>query len=164
MDIKRHRLKKKVLDLAWQKGFPLEKLYEVLNFVFDYMVLPPKMEEELKAEVPIFQPIKKDTMARVYTKERLDILDAVTIHRTGMTYLENIEANVAAREAKMAAQEAELAAIKEATKEAAKKAVKETDCQTVHSMMKAGFSIEKIADILGKELSYISELATEKQG
>ena len=40
---KRFRLKKKVLDLVQKRGYPLEIMQNLLNFVFDYMLLPKKM-------------------------------------------------------------------------------------------------------------------------
>jgi SOS response regulatory protein OraA/RecX len=169
-DIKRRRLKKKVLDLTQQKGFSLEKLEEMINFVFDYMLLPPKMEEELKTETPFFQ--SKITNKMVMTPERLFYLDALYLNETGKTVIDNLidkDAEVAAAKAEAVAAKEALEAAKEAAKEAIKEAAKEAKeatklahWQTVHNMLKEGFSIERIAHILDKDLSYISELANSK--
>jgi hypothetical protein len=167
---KRLKLKKKVFDLAKEKGFSSEVLEEVLTFVFDYMILPQKMEDEFLLEVPFFQQLKSDK--KMMTRGANIIANAMCWNETGMSFSDYADvrtaevqaAREAANEAKEAANEAKEAAneAKEAAneaKEAAKEAAKIRDIQTIHALLEDGFPIERIARILKIDVSYAIELA-----
>jgi SOS response regulatory protein OraA/RecX len=153
-DKKRFKLKKKVLDLVEKKGFPADEMSRILNFVFDYMLLPDKMEEELKFNIPFFQSLKSEKNM-VMTKNRIDIRNAMSLNEHGITYEELVykkNQEVAAEKLK-----AEKAAEKAAEK--IEKAEKAANQRTVHAMLKKGYSVEQIADIADFKLSYVKELA-----
>ncbi len=126
-DVKRFKLKKKVLDLVQKKGFPFEEMEKILNFVFDYMLLPDKMEEELKLNIPFFQSLKSEKNM-VMTKNRIDIRNAMSLNQTGLTFEEFAYEKIQ-----------EVKAAKEAAKEAEARAIK-----SIHAMLKEGFSVQKL--------------------
>jgi ribosome-interacting GTPase 1 len=127
--------------MAKQKGFSDDKLENILTFVFDYMLLPPKLEKEFMLEEPFFQQLKSDEMNHSRGKEA--IANVMSFKSLGMTFNEYFKIS-----------QAELTAAKEAAKEA--------NIKTIHAMLKANFSIEKIADILDFDINYVKELAALK--
>jgi hypothetical protein len=143
-DKKRFRLKKKVLDLVEKRGYPLEIMLSLLNFVFDYMLLPQKLEDELKSNISYFQSLKSENKMVVMSQNQLDIRNAMCLNETGMSFIELVHFK-----------NAEVAAATAA-------AAKEINLKSIHGMLKADFSIEKIADILELEVSYVQELAALK--
>jgi hypothetical protein len=137
----------------------LEIMLNLLNFVFDYMLLPQKLEDELKSNISYFQSLKSENNMVYWSQNRLDIRNAMCLNETGMSFIELVHfknAEVAA--AKEAAKEAARVAAKAATEEA----TREINIKSIHGMLKADFSIEKIADILELEVSYVQELAALK--
>lgn len=149
-DKKRFQLKKKVLDLVQKKGFSKDKMEKILSFVFAYMLLPDKMEEELKLNIPLFKSPKSEKNM-VLSKNRIAIRNAICLQETGLTFDEFAYEKI--QEVATARQE-----IKEAEAKAEAKA-KVVNQRTVHGMLESNFSVERIADITGLELSYVKELA-----
>jgi hypothetical protein len=149
-DVKRLKLKKKVLNLIEKKGFDGKYLEKIVSFVFDYMLLPKDVEDKLKLEISILEPIKSDDM--YISENRKMVRDALCLKATGMTFDEYRVDTMA----KAQAQELEAA---ETAKAAAKEAAKEANLKAIHGMLKLGFSIAKIADVLELELDYVKELA-----
>jgi flagellar biosynthesis/type III secretory pathway protein FliH len=173
-----------VLDLVQKKGLHLGKMRIILNFVFDFMLLPDKMDEELKLDIPFFTSSKSEKNM-VLTKNFIDIRNASSLNDTGLTfeeffYVKNQEvaaakaaAEKAIKEAKAEAikeakaiKEAEAEAIKEAKAEAKAEAIKEAKAEaetkaikSIHEMIKEGFSFEKIAGLLGLGVDYVKQLA-----
>jgi hypothetical protein len=130
-DAKRLKLKKKVLALVQKKGLHLGKMRIILNFVFDFMLLPDKMDEELKLDIPFFTSSKSEKNM-VLTKNFIDIRNASSLNDTGLTfeeffYVKNQEVEKAKAEAKAEAEKA----IKEAIKEAKAEAIKEAKAEAI---------------------------------
>jgi hypothetical protein len=152
-DVKRLKLKKKVLDLIEKKGFDKAQLEKIVSFVFEYMLLPKDVEDKLKLEMPILEPLKSDDM--YISETRKMVRDAICLKATGMTFDEYRVDTMAKAEAQRIAAEASIAAAEAAAKEAAK----EANLKAIHGMLKLGFSVDKIADVLELELDYVKELA-----
>jgi hypothetical protein len=176
-DAKRLKLKKKVLDLVQKKGLHLGKMRIILNFVFDFMLLPDKMDEELKLDIPFFTSSKSEKNM-VLTKNFIDIRNASSLNDTGLTFeeffylknqeVEKAEAKAEAAVAKAVAKAVAEAAAKEAAAEAAASAaasaaVKEANLQTIKTMIERGYSAETIADIFKLDVDYIKQLARISQ-
>jgi hypothetical protein len=166
-DAKRLKLKKKVLDLVQKKGLPVGKMGIILNFVFDFMLLPDKLDEELKLDIPFFKSLKSEKNM-VLTKNFIDIRNASSLNETGLTfeelvYVKNQEVEAAKEAAKEAANEAAKTAAKEAAKEAANEAAKTAEIKALKAVKAMlhleGFSIEKIAGILDLDVDYVQKLA-----
>jgi hypothetical protein len=178
-DAKRLKLKKKVLDLVQKKGLHLGKMRIILNFVFDFMLLPDEIDEELKLNIPFFTSSKSEKNM-VLTKNFIDIRNASSLNDTGLTFEELVyvknqeveravakaEAEAEAREtAEAEAEAAAEAAAKAAAKaeEAAAEAVKEANLQIIMTMIQKGHSAETIADIFKLDVDYIKQLARISQ-
>jgi hypothetical protein len=167
-DVLRLKLKKKVLNLIEKKGLEDKQLEEIVSFVFDYMLLPDSIDEKLKVEIPFLKPIKLKEMQ--LSKNRKWVRDAICFRATGMTFddyrldtmekleEQKLEAEVAIAAAKEAAKEA----AEEVAKAATKAAIKAANLKAVQGMLKLGFPVGKIADVLGLELDSVKELADTK--
>jgi hypothetical protein len=168
-DAKRLKLKKKVLDLVEKKGLPGDKMRIILNFVFDFMLLPDKMDEELKLNIPFLKSLKSEKNM-VLTKNFIDIRNAASLNEYGITfdelvYVKNQEVEAAltkAKEAEAAKVAAEEVA-KTAAEEAAKEAAKEANLQAIKTMIEKGYSAETIADIFKLDVDYVKQLARISQ-
>ena len=155
-DAKRYKLKKKVFSLMEKQGFLTFEYQNIINFVFDFMLLPQKMEEQLEVEIPYFQKNKKyQNMGIVWTRNALMVMDAICFNETGMGFKDY----AISKNAEIAAAKIDAEVAKEAAKEAVKEAAKATNLKAIHGMRKLDFSIEKIADVLELELDYVEELA-----
>ena len=129
------------------------------------MLLPDKMEEELKLNIPFFQPLKSEKSMGL-SKHGIDIRNAMSFWHTGMSFdefayekIQEVEAlkKEVKREADAAVAATNAAEIKakEAAKEAEAKAIK-----SVKAMIALGkFSIETIADVLDLDVDYAKQLA-----
>jgi hypothetical protein len=143
--------------LIEKRGFDTAQLEKIVSFVFEYMLLPKDVEDKLKLEMPILEPLKSDDM--YISETRKMFRDAICLKATGMTFDEYRVDTMAKAEAQRVAAEALIAAANEAAKAAAKEAAKEANLKAVHGMLKLDFSIDKIADVLELELNYVKELA-----
>jgi hypothetical protein len=142
-------LKHKVVELAIKKQFPLDKIEELLSFVFDYMLLPKEVENEFMASPLISSLFKTDDMTvKAPTRGRKMLADAASIAIYGKPFDELL--------AEKAIEFDGLLAEKEAEKEAEKQAERQ---KTVQALLKNNFSPENIADILGLKLSYVVKIA-----
>ncbi len=77
---RRLMFKQKVFELAQKKQFSVEKMEELLSFVFDYMLLSEDMENEFMAKTPIFLPLKSDTMVITRGKRALAEMASIAIY------------------------------------------------------------------------------------
>ena len=76
---KRFVFKQKVFELAQKKDIPLETINGLLSFVFDYMLLPDKLEQEFISLTPFLQLKNDDDMAEVMTRGRRLLMDMNSI-------------------------------------------------------------------------------------
>jgi hypothetical protein len=160
---KRLFLKKKLFDLVKKKGFPVENMEEILTFVFDFMMLPAKMDAEFMLNESFFQHPKSEKI--MMTLGKAVVSNAMCLNITGLTFNEYIEfrdaqLETATNAAKEAATIAATIAAKEAAKEATKEVSKQKDIAVIQALLEDGFPIERIARILKIEVSYANELAT----
>ena len=128
---KRLIFKKKLFELAYQKQFPLEKIEELISFVFDYMLLSEDLEDELKVFVSSSSSINSEEM--VVTKGQYRLAQIMSEVVYGKSY-----------EVMLAEKEAE----KEATRQ-----------DTIKVLLKKDFSPEKIANLLEFDLDYVLKVA-----
>ncbi len=161
---RRLAFKQKVFELAQKKQFPVEKMEELLSFVFDYMLLSEEMENEFMAKTPIFLPLKSDTMVITRGKRKLAEMASMAIY--GKPFDEVIAEQKEAQDAilaKIKAEQAQLLASKEAEQArllASKEAEQDTERRnTIISLLKINFTPEKIADVLGYDLDYVLKVA-----
>jgi hypothetical protein len=138
--------------LLEKQGFLTSEYQNIINFVFDFMLLPQGMEEQLEIEIPYFKENKKhQNMGIIWTRNTLMVMDAICFNETGMGFKDYaISKN---EEIAAAKKEAEIA------KKAAKEAAKEANLKAIHAMLKLGYSVDKISDVLELELDYVRELA-----
>ena len=136
---KRLIFKKKLFELAYQKQFPLEKIEELISFVFDYMLLSEDLEDELKVFVSSSSSINSEEM--VVTKGQYRLAQIMSEVVYGKSY----EVMLAEKEAE---KEAEKASEKEATRQ-----------DTIKVLLKKDFSPEKIANLLEFDLDYVLKVA-----
>jgi hypothetical protein len=166
-----------LFELAKKKSFSPEDLWDLLNFVYDYMVLPPKIDNEFKTEMPNFSPLKSSTM--LMTKGRRTVGDMFFKSEYGKPLDEwladfktetigeltaKVEAEVKAKvEAEVKAKvEAEVKAKVEAEVKAKVEAEVEAERKkTIHAMLKEGISSEKIAYILDCSLAFVQKIAID---
>ena len=90
---KRLIFKKKLFELAYQKQFSLEKIEELISFVFDYMLLSEDLEDELKEFLSSSSLINSEEM--VVTKGQYRLAQLMTEVVYGKSY----EAMLAEKEA-----------------------------------------------------------------
>ena len=129
-------LKHKIVELAIEKQFPLDKMEELLSFVLDYMLLPKEIENEFMASPLISSIFKTDDMtvnAPRPTRGRKMLLDAGAI----AFYGKPID---------------ELLADKDAEIEAERR-------NMIYMFLKVGTTPEKIAEASGLKLSYVQKIA-----
>jgi hypothetical protein len=159
-DVLRLKLKKKVLNLIEKRNFDRPQLEKIVSFVFDYMLLPDSIDEKLKVEIPFLKPIKFKDMQ--LSKNRKWVRDALCLRDTGMTFDDyRLDTMEKLEEQKLEAEVA-IAAAKEEAEAAKEEAVKAANLKAVVGMLKLGFPVDKIADVLGLELENVKELAYAK--
>ena len=152
---KRLIFKKKMFELAQKKNLPDDKMQVLLNFVLDYMVLPREMEEEFKAEIPIFSPVKSNNM--IVTQNRIDLADALSLAKYGMNWSDYVDF----REAQAAAKDIEVATA-QAAAQAAAQAIKQRDEKAILGMSAINLPVQQIAVALGVSVSYVQEVLKSK--
>jgi hypothetical protein len=153
--------KQKVFEIALKKQIPLEKMEELLSFVFDYMHLSPNMENEFIAKTPFLKPINDDMM--VQTRGERIIADLMQ----NSPLAKSVQAKMKAKmEAELRAQiraekEAEIRTEKEVEKQrfAAEKEVERR--HTIKKLLGIGFSAEKIADVLDFDLVFVQTVVLQ---
>ncbi len=145
---RRLMFKQKVFELAQKKQFPVEKMEELLSFVFDYMLLSQEMENEFMAKTPIFVPLNSDTMVITRGKRALAHMASMAI------YGKPFDEVIAEKEAEKEAEQAKLLAAKEAEQALDRR-------NTIHALLKINFTPEKIADVLGFDLDYVLKVASD---
>ena len=128
---KRLIFKKKLFELAYQKQFSLEKIEELISFVFDYMLLSEDLEDELKEFLSSSSLINSEEM--VVTKGQYRLAQLMTEVVYGKSY-----------EAMLAEKEAEKEAVQQ---------------KTIKALLEKDFSPEKIADLLEFDLDYVLKVA-----
>jgi hypothetical protein len=162
---KRLFFKRKLFELAKKKGFSPEYLWDVLNFVYDYMVLPRKIDNEFKAAMPNFSPLKSSTM--LMTKGRRTVGDMFFKSEHGKPIKEWVADTIAELTVKVtnevtAKVEAEVTAKVEAEVTAKVEAEAEIERKkTIQAMLGEGFSVERIAHILDYDLAFVQKTAEE---
>ncbi len=118
---------------------------ELLSFVFDYMHLSPKMENEFIAKTPFLKPINDDVM----------------VQTRGERLIADLMQNSPLAKSIHAKMEAEIRAEKEAEKQrfAAEKEAERR--HTIKKLLDIGFSAEKIADVLDFDLVFVQTVALQ---
>ena len=141
--------KQKVFEMALKKQIPLEKMEELLSFVFDYMLLYDKLENEFIAKTPYFHTLKEDTMVATRGQRLLSKWLNFTLY--GKDFEEAISEAISKKEIE-----------KEIEKEAEKKAEKELERRnTIKKLLDKDFSPEKIADLLEFDLKFVQKVALQ---
>ena len=152
--------KQKVFEIALKKQIPLEKMEELLSFVFDYMLLPDKMEHEFMAKTPYYHTLKEDTMVATRGQRLLGEWLNITLYGKGFeeALAEKVAENQAENQAKFKKLLEEKVAEKEAEKEAEKILERRN---TVRKLIDKGSSLEKITDLLDFDLKFVQKVAFE---
>ena len=140
---KRFVFKQKLFELAQKKQFSLDKINELLSFVFDYMLLPDKMEQEFISITPFLQSKNDNTMEVVMTRGKRLLMDMNSMALFGKPLNNYIEDTVAD-------------AVADAV--AAKKAERQ---HVIRSLKNAHYSSEQIAQLLGFDLEEVRKVQIE---
>jgi hypothetical protein len=133
--------KQKVFEMALKKQIPLEKMEELLSFVFDYMLLSDKLENEFIAKTPYFHTLKEDTMVATRGQRLLSKWLNFTLY--GKDFEEAISEAISKKEIE-----------KEAEKELERR-------NTIKKLLDKDFSPEKIADLLEFDLKFVQKVALQ---
>lgn len=141
---KRIVFKKKLSELAFNKGFSFEKTEQLISFVFDYMLLPENMENEFQSLLPNYLKLNPDKMVATRGEKQFK-----------STLIGKIFEEFRAELAQKEAERAKLLAEKEAEKEAMRQ-------KTIHNFLSLNVSIEKIAEMMELDLEYVSKIVNDK--
>jgi hypothetical protein len=90
---KRLTFKEKLYELAFLRGYSVEKITKLFIFVNELMLLSSELEKEYKTYIQIQQTIKKEENMRVLSKSTMDIIDIFAQDAYGKT-MEEIGAMV----------------------------------------------------------------------
>ena len=161
---KRVLFKKKLTELALQKGFSFEKTEQLLSFVLDYMLLSEEMENEFVASSDIYSSLNSEKMVATRGEKMLASTPLGKFLKKAKANEAKILERIAKAEEKFAMIEAEKTkAEAEKTKAEAEKTKAEAEKEAMRQKMVLAFwdlsvSVEKIAEMVEREVEYVEDI------
>jgi hypothetical protein len=143
---RRFAFKRKVFELAIARKIPRDKIIRMLTFVYEIMDLPSELHHLFNQEITMFEQQYPETIYR--TERSMELINIFYKNRTGKTIQEEM---------------ADAIADAVAEKEAEKKVEKEAERKAVILKLtnELQFSAEKIADLMGYDLTFVQETIAE---
>ncbi len=148
---KRVIFKLKLSELAFNKGFSFEKTEQLISFVFDYMLLPEKMENEFQTLLPNYLKLNSDKMVATRGEKQFKSTMIGKLFEEFRTEKAQLLAEIEAKKAEIETEKAEIEAEKEAMRQ-----------KTIHNFLSLNVSKEKIAEMMELDLEYVSKIVDNK--
>ncbi|MEY4903582.1 MAG: hypothetical protein RLZZ292_1397 [Bacteroidota bacterium] len=144
---KRLTFKEKLYELAFSRGYSIEKITKLFIFVSELMLLSSELEKEYDAYVQTQQKIKKEENMRVLRQSTLNIINNLTKNAYGQSVDEMVQAN-------------------QTIVQANQSIIQDKDAIIIRSIFNLKDSMNltaaQIASILGVEIGYVEAILEKK--